>query len=314
MWSIFEFINPGYLGLQKKFSENFEIPIEKGNDKHILNVLSRLVRPFILRRLKSDKKVAPDLPEKNEMKLYVPVTKEQAVLYDKTVNEMMNAIEDSDNIKRRGIVLAAITKLKRILDYPSLVTEDKDITIDRSQKLRRLMDMIYEIRSNNEKALIFTQYRDSGRILKEVIQREINEEVLFLSGESSIKLRDSMIKRFQKESGPVIFIISLRAGGFGLNLTAATNVIHFDRWWNPSVENQATDRAYRIGQTKNVNVYKFITSGTVEEKIDELIESKSMILDQVVSSGEGWITNLSNDKLKEILALRKESIESSEVE
>ena len=174
--------------------------------------------------------------------------------------------------------------------------------------------MIYEIRSNNEKALIFTQYRDAGRILKEVIQREINEEVLFLSGESSRRLRDSMINRFQKESGPGIFIISLRAGGFGLNLTAATNVIHFDRWWNPSVENQATDRAYRIGQTKNVNVYKFITSGTVEEKIDELIESKSMILDQVVSSGEGWITNLSNDKLKEILSLRNESIESSEVE
>ncbi len=314
LWSIFDFINPGYLGPQKKFRENFEIPVEKGNDKHALNVLSRLARPFILRRLKSDKKVAPDLPEKNEMKLYVPVTKEQSILYDKIVNGMMNAIEDSDNIKRRGIVLAAITKLKRILDYPSLVTEDKDISIDRSQKLRRLMDMLYEIRSDNEKVLIFTQYKDAGKILKEVIQKEMNEEVLFLSGESSRKLRDTMVNRFQKESGPAIFIISLKAGGFGLNLTAATNVIHFDRWWNPSVENQATDRAYRIGQTRNVNVYKFITSGTVEEKIDELIESKSMILDQVVSSGEGWITNLSNDKLKEILALRKDSIESSEVE
>ena len=314
LWSIFEFINPGYLGPQKKFRENFELPIEKGNNKHALDVLSRLVRPFILRRLKTDKKVAPDLPGKNEMKLYVPVTREQAVLYDKTVNEMMDAIENSDNIKRRGIVLAAITRLKRILDYPSLVTEDRNITIDRSQKLRRLVDMIYEIRSNKEKALIFTQYKDTGKILKEVIQREMDEDVLFLSGESSRKLRDTMINRFQKESGPGIFIISLRAGGFGLNLTAATNVIHFDRWWNPSVENQATDRAYRIGQTKNVSVYKFITSGTIEEKIDELIESKSMIMDQVVASGEGWITNLSNDKLREILTLRKDSIETAEVE
>ncbi len=176
----------------------------------------------------------------------------------------MIAIQDSENIKRRGVVLAAITKLKRILDYPSLITKDEDISIDRSQKLRRLIDMIYEIRSSNEKALIFTQYRDAGKILKEVIQNEMNEEVLFLSGESSRKLRDTMINRFQKDSGPAIFIISLKAG--------------------------------------------------VEEKIDELIESKSMIMDQVVASGEGWITSLSNDKLKEILTLRKDSIESVEMQ
>jgi SNF2 family DNA or RNA helicase len=314
LWSIFDFINPGYLGPQKTFRENFEIPVERETDRHALAVLSRLTRPFILRRLKNDKKVAPDLPEKNEMKLYVSVTKEQAVLYDKLVNEMMESIKSADNIKRRGIVLATITKLKRVLDYPSLVTGDKNINMDRSFKLKRLIDMLYEIGENNEKALIFTQYKDTGKILKELIEREMNEETMFLSGESSTKLRDTMINRFQDISGPGIFIVSLRAGGFGLNLTAATNVIHFDRWWNPAVENQATDRAYRIGQTKNVNVYKFVTSGTIEEKIDELIESKSMIMDQVVTSGESWITNLSNDKLKEILRLRKNSIETVEVE
>jgi SNF2 family DNA or RNA helicase len=312
LWSIFEFINPGYLGTPKRFRDLFAVPVEKEGDERAGSVLSRLISPFVLRRLKSDKKIAPDLPEKNEAKMYVPVTQEQATLYSATVEGMLESLADKEGIERKGLVLATITKLKRLLDHPSLVSGDTDRRGERSQKLKRLLEMLEETVSEGHKALVFTQYVDAGKIIKEETQRLLGQEVLLLSGEVPRPIRDQMVQRFQDSSGPKIFVISVRAGGFGLNLTAATTVFHFDRWWNPAVEDQATDRAYRIGQTKNVQVYKFVSTGTIEEKIDSLIESKGRITEKIVkASGESWITELSNGALKDIMSLRTDALSLS---
>ena len=309
LWSIFEFINPGYLGTQKRFRDLFAVPVEKEGDERAGSVLSRLIAPLVLRRLKSDRRIAPDLPEKDEAKVYVPVTQEQATLYSATVEGMLQSLEDKEGIERKGMVLATITKLKRLLDHPSLVSGDTDRRSERSQKLKRLLEMLEETVSDGRKALVFTQYVDAGKIIKEETQRLLGQEVLLLSGEVPRPLRDQMVQRFQDNNGPKIFVISVRAGGFGLNLTAATTVFHFDRWWNPAVEDQATDRAYRIGQTKNVQVYKFVSTGTIEEKIDGIIESKGRITEKIVkASGESWITELSNSALKDIMSLRADAL------
>ena len=283
--------------------------MEKEGDERAGSVLSRLIAPLVLRRLKSDRRIAPDLPEKDEAKVYVPVTQEQATLYSATVEGMLQSLEDKEGIERKGMVLATITKLKRLLDHPSLVSGDTDRRSERSQKLKRLLEMLEETVSDGRKALVFTQYVDAGKIIKEETQRLLGQEVLLLSGEVPRPLRDQMVQRFQDNNGPKIFVISVRAGGFGLNLTAATTVFHFDRWWNPAVEDQATDRAYRIGQTKNVQVYKFVSTGTIEEKIDGIIESKGRITEKIVkASGESWITELSNSALKDIMSLRADAL------
>ncbi len=307
--SIFEFINPGYLLSEKKFREHFSTPISKFDDEEAAKKLNLLVNPFILRRVKTDQNIISDLPEKEEMKVFVPISEEQASLYEATVNAMLEDVKDADGIKRKGIVLATITKLKRLLDHPSMVTGDRNIEFERSQKLERLLEMLEETLENNEKTLIFTQYIEAGKIIKESILKRFHEESLFLSGSTPGIMREEMIRRFQEKDGPKTFIISVRAGGFGINLTAASNVIHFDRWWNPSVEDQATDRAYRIGQEKKVRVYKYISSGTIEEKIDQIIESKTSLSRKIVkATDESWITNLTGKELKEVFMLRASAV------
>ncbi|MGC8515854.1 MAG: DEAD/DEAH box helicase [Thermoplasmata archaeon] len=307
--SIFDFINPGYLGGEKRFRELFSSPIENEGDEEAANTLNRLVNPFILRRVKSDRKIISDLPEKDEVKVFVPVTEEQASLYDATVNSMLDAIAEKEGIARKGVILSTITKLKRLLDHPSMVSGDTDRRMDRSQKLIRLMEMLQEIHESGEKTLIFTQYIEAGKIIKEGILKRFQDEALFMSGNTPRIMREQMVESFQSPDGPRIFVISVKAGGFGINLTAASNVIHFDRWWNPSVEDQATDRAYRIGQSRRVHVYKFVSTGTIEEKIDEIIEGKSSLRKKIVgTSDESWMTELTGNELKNVFTLRREIV------
>lgn len=309
--SIFEFINPGYLGSEKKFREMFVLPIEREQDDGATRMLNRFVSPFILRREKTDRSIIKDLPEKGEVKVYIPVTEEQATLYEAAVKAMLQEINESEGMQRKGLILSTITRLKRLLDHPAMVSGDNDFRADRSEKLTRLLDMIGEIVSNRDKVIVFTQYVEAARIIKENIQMRFHQECLFLSGNTPRTRREEMIARFQDLHGPGIFVISLRAGGFGINLTAATNVIHFDRWWNPSVEDQATDRAYRIGQTRSVSVYKYVVSGTVEERIDDIIEAKTDLRKKVIGgSDESWVTELSSEQLKDLFSLRRDVIAS----
>jgi len=307
LWSIMEFLNPGYLDSFKKFRKDFAIPIERYKSQETSEKLRDMVKPFILRRLKTDKKIIKDLPDKLEMKVYCNLTKEQTTLYKAVVDDMMELIEESEGIKRRGLVLSALTKLKQICNHPALFLHDHSSLENRSGKLDRLREMLEEVLSLNERALVFTQYTEMGGMLKSYLQQGFGYEPLFLHGGVTRKKRDKMITCFQEDgNGPPIFILSLKAGGLGLNLTRANHVFHFDRWWNPAVENQATDRAFRIGQKKNVQVHKFVCSGTLEEKIDAMIETKKGLSERILSAGEGGLTELSNDKLREIFSLHNE--------
>jgi len=310
LWSIFDFINPGYLGSIRAFNKKYVIPIEKENDKLRIGQVHRLVRPFLLRRTKKDSAIQLDLPDKNENKVYLSLTGEQAALYENTVQELLKEIEHRTGIEKKGMILSTLTKLKQITDHPALFLKSnpKKAEKDSSQKVDRLLEMIEEIRDEGEKCLIFTQFVGMGELLKTIIERERGESVLFLHGGIAKEKRDKMIDQFQDPSNSEekgIFILSLKAGGTGLNLTAANHVFHIDRWWNPAVENQATDRAFRIGQTKDVQVHKFVTLGTLEERIDEMLDYKQGLSDQIVGTGEGWITELSTNELKELLLLRK---------
>lgn len=307
LWSIMEFLNPGYLGSLKEFRKDFALPIERYKSREISEKFRNMIKPFILRRLKTDTKIIKDLPEKLEMKVYCNLTREQTTLYKAVVDDMMGMIEDSEGIQRRGLVLSTLTKLKQICDHPALFLHDESSLENRSRKLDRLKEMMEEVLSSDERALVFTQYTEMGEMLKNYLQQAFGYEPLFLHGGVTQKKRDKMITDFQEDkNAPPIFILSVKAGGFGLNLTRANHVFHFDRWWNPAVENQATDRAFRIGQRKNVQVHKFVCTGTVEEKIDDMIETKKGLSEEILSAGEMGLTELSNDKLREILSLRNE--------
>ncbi len=307
LWSIFQFLNPGYLGGQSDFQAQFARPIERVQDAGAAQRLKTLVGPFILRRLKTDPTVISDLPAKNEIKVFCPLTKEQATLYAAIVRDSLQQIEAADGIQRRGLVLATLMKLKQICNHPAQFLKDNSALPDRSGKLARLTEMLEEVRAVKERALIFTQFAEMGQMLKAHLQGVFGDEVLFLHGGTPTKQREVQIRRFQDDPhGPLAFILSIKAGGTGLNLTRANNVFHFDRWWNPAVENQATDRAFRIGQTRNVQVYKFVCAGTTEERIDEMIERKKALAEQIVGSSEGWITELSTDQLRDLFALRDE--------
>ncbi len=309
LWSILQFLNPGYLGTKSEFQERFARPIERAQDPGATNRLKALVGPFILRRLKTDPSVIADLPAKNEMKVFCSLTKEQATLYEAVVRDSLRQIEDSEGIARRGIVLATLMKLKQVCNHPVQFLKDGSTIAGRSGKLARLTEMMEEARLSGEHALIFTQFADMGRMLKSHLEASLGEDVLFLHGRAARKARDEMIDRFQHDPyAPSAFVISLKAGGTGLNLTRASQVFHFDRWWNPAVEDQATDRAFRIGQTRNVQVYKFLCTGTMEERIDEMIERKKALSEAIVGSSENWITELSNEDLREIFQLRKEAV------
>lgn len=311
LWSIMEFLNPDYLGSTDAFKERFSIPIERWRDSLALARLRRLINPFLLRRLKTDPTIIADLPEKLEMKVFVQLTREQADLYESVVREMLRQIESSEGIQRRGLILATLTKLKQVCNHPAhYLSEPANSHFgSRSGKVARLEAMLEETLAAGDKSLIFTQFTEFGRMLQYHLQEALGAEVLFLHGGTSQTGRDRMVTRFQTEptAGP-IFILSLRAGGTGLNLTAANHVFHVDRWWNPAVENQATDRAFRIGQLRNVQVHKFVCLGTLEDRIDQMIESKKDLAEQVVGAGESWITELSVSDLREVFMLRREAI------
>ncbi len=316
LWSIMEFLNPGILGNQASFKRNFFIPIQTTHDEQATIRLRRITGPFILRRLKTDKSIISDLPDKLETKTYCQLTKEQASLYAAVLQHLENSLTSHDGIKRKGLILATLTKLKQVCDHPEILLKDNSGIKSsgrkaeiRSGKLVRLTEMLEETIESYESALVFTQFVDMGHMLQRHISQMLGCEVLFLHGGSSRIQRDAMIKKFQDEStGPKVFVISLKAGGTGLNLTAASHVFHFDRWWNPAVENQATDRAFRIGQKKNVQVHKMICAGTLEEKIDAMIEQKTTMAEKVIGTGEGWITEMSDEELHHMLALSKDAL------
>ena len=309
LWSIMEFLNPGYLGSGTDFRQSFAIPIERYHNPERSETLKRLIQPFVLRRLKTDKTIIQDLPDKMEMNVFCNLTQEQASLYEAVVKEMMEKIEQSDGMERRGLILSTLMKLKQVCNHPTHFLSDKSSLPRRSGKLSRLEEMLEEVLAGSEKALIFTQFAEMGDLLQQYLQERFGCEILFLHGSTPKKQRDMMVQRFQEERrGAPLFILSLKAGGVGLNLTAANHVFHFDRWWNPAVENQATDRAFRIGQTKNVQVHKFVCIGTLEERIDQMIEQKKVLAESIVGSGENWLTEMSTEQLKSLFKLSREAV------
>ena len=316
LWSILDFLNPGFLGTKTFFQKRFALPIEKYGDRQSLNILRSLVRPFILRRLKTDTNIIQDLPEKQEMNVFCGLTTEQADIYQKLVDESMESIDNAEGIQRHGLVLTLLMRLKQLCNHPEL-TDSKNQKVtklapnfgNRSGKLMRLAEMLEVVVEEDDRALIFTQFAQWGKLLKLYLETTLKTEVLFLYGATKRAQRQEIIDRFQNDpNGPKIFILSLKAGGTGLNLTRANHVFHVDRWWNPAVENQATDRAFRIGQKRNVQVHKFVTSGTLEEKINDLIESKKELAEQTVDAGEQWLTRMDTDRLRSLLLLDRDRV------
>ncbi len=304
LWSLFDFLDPGLLGSAKEFS-SFVKRLQNAEPPSF-EPLRILVRPYILRRLKTDKRVISDLPDKTEVKAYCSLSKYQAALYQKAVEDLAEQLELSDGIQRRGIVLAQLMRLKQICNHPAQLAGTNDYAADRSGKFRRLAEIAEEIASRQEKVLVFTQFREITDPLADFLATLFGRSGLVLHGGTSVKKRKEFVDQFQREDGPPFFVLSLKAGGTGLNLTAASHVIHFDRWWNPAIENQATDRAFRIGQKKNVLVHKFICRGTVEERIDDMIARKSQVAVEAIGggdSGEVLLTEMDNDTLLEFVKL-----------
>ncbi|MCK4763360.1 MAG: SWIM zinc finger family protein [Candidatus Aminicenantes bacterium] len=310
-WSIMDFVFEDYLGSLTAFKENYAIPIERFRDSESLRNFKKLTAPFVLRRVKTDRSIIDDLPEKIETDRYCNLTKEQASLYEKVVRDIEAVLDNGDDrseFEKSGIIFKLMTYLKQVCNHPAQFLKKPAADVELSGKSKMLMDLLEKIYLNDEKVLIFTQYKEMGELLKEMVTRELDEEVLFLHGGVAVKKRGEMVDLFQEDRVYRTFILSLKAGGTGLNLTAANNVIHYDLWWNPAVENQATDRAFRIGQEKNVIVNRFISKGTFEEKIDEIIKSKKELSDLTVGSGEKWITEFSNAELRELIRLESENI------
>ncbi|CRK80160.1 DEAD/DEAH box helicase [Neobacillus massiliamazoniensis] len=304
LWSIFDFTNHGYLGSLGQFQKRYVIPIEKDEKKEKVQQLQGLIRPFLLRRTKKDEEVALNLPDKQEQKEYCPLTAEQASLYEQLIHDTFAEIEKLTGFERKGLILQMLSRLKQLCNHPALYLKENGATrhlLDRSNKLEKLVDLVDAVLEQGESCLIFTQYIEMGEMIRTTLKKKFGVEVPFLNGSVPKAQRDSMIDRFQNQEFPV-FLLSLKAGGTGLNLTAANHVIHYDRWWNPAVENQATDRAYRIGQQRFVHVHKLICTGTLEEKIDAMLEKKQHLNDQIIQS-ENWITELSTDELRDLVHL-----------
>ncbi|MGI5523079.1 SNF2-related protein [Micromonospora sp. CA-259024] len=303
LWSIMQFANPGLLGPAATFRKRFAEPIERHGDAEAAERLRRITGPFVLRRLKTDSSIISDLPEKLEMEVLCNLTAEQAALYRVVVDDMLTRIETSEGIERRGLVLATMTRLKQVCNHPAQLLRDGSPLEGRSGKLARLTEIVEEVLAAGERALLFTQYAEFGAMLRGHLSARFGREVLFLHGGLGKAERDAMVQRFQSADGPPLFVLSLKAGGTGLTLTAANHVVHVDRWWNPAVEDQATDRAFRIGQRRRVQVRKFVCAGTVEEKVAALIADKRSLAERVVGTGEQWITELSTGQLRELFAL-----------
>lgn len=319
LWSIMDFLNPGYLGGPNAFRTRFGLPIERYHDKHKGDQLRGLIRPFVLRRLKTDPTVVSDLPSKLESREFSHLTTEQASLYESCVKRMLAEVDAAEGIQRRGLVLSSLIKLKQICNHPAQALKEIDSAPmkaadpARSGKCTRLLEMLDEVLAEGDQSLVFTQFRQMGRLLEIMIRQRFGREVLFIHGGVPQAQRTLMVEQFQRADGSYpVLLLSLRAGGVGLNLTAATHVFHFDRWWNPAVENQATDRAFRIGQKRNVIVHKFVCQGTVEERIDKLIEDKMRIATDLVGDGGGaekLLTDMSSDELLDFVRLDVGTVE-----
>ncbi len=302
LWSLFDFLNPGLLGSASRFKGFVKSLSERKSDQYA--PLRNLVGPYILRRLKTDRSIISDLPEKIEVPAYCGLSKVQAAQYQQAVNQMANAIENLEGIKRRGLVLSYLLRFKQICNHPSQLLGDDEYDPTKSGKFQRLAELCEEIASRQEKVLVFTQFREMTTPLANFLAQQFGRPGLVLHGGTAVKHRQELVERFQAEEGPPFFILSLKAGGTGLNLTQASHVIHFDRWWNPAVENQATDRAFRIGQNKNVLVHKFICPGTVEEKIDALINEKMALANDLLSGGaDTLLTEMDNATLLNLVSL-----------
>ena len=303
LWSLFEFCCPGLLGSSARFKK-FVKRLNQQPDAAAFGSLRRLVRPYILRRLKTDPNVVPDLPEKTEMRAECGLTKQQAVLYEKAVHDLQNRLKKADGIARRGLVLATLMQLKQICNHPSQYLNDSGYASGESGKFIRLKQICEPIFERQEKMLVFTQFQTICGPLAEYLSGIFDREGLVLHGKTPVKRRTELVRQFQSDDGPPFFVISVKAGGSGLNLTAASHVVHFDRWWNPAVENQATDRAFRIGQKRNVLVHKFVCRGTVEDRIDQTIEDKRTLSEKLLDqSGETLLTELSDDELLQFVAI-----------
>jgi len=303
LWSIFDFINKGYLGSLRDFQKSYAIPIERFKELKRAEKLRLSVSPFVLRRLKTDKSVIADLPEKVVMDEYCYLAKQQAVLYEKVLEDIMGQISQVSGINRRGLIFKLITALKQVCNHPYQYLRTGDLTKEMSGKTEKFMSLLQNINDNNEKTLVFTQYKEMGHLLTNIIHDEMGYEPLFFHGSLTRSQREEMLEKFQNDDSIKTMILSLKAGGTGLNLTSATNVIHYDLWWNPAVEDQATDRTYRIGQDKNVMVHRLITLSTFEEKIDEMIKAKKELADLAVFEGEKIITELSDQEIYDIFSL-----------
>ena len=308
LWSIMDFLNPGMLGSSEQFRTRYAIPVERHGQTEPAHRLRAVTRPYVLRRLKTDPAIIDDLPEKIEIKQYCQLTGEQASLYQAVVDDMMEKIDNTAGIERRGNVLAAMAKLKQVCDHPALLLHDRSAIGSRSGKVIRLEEILEEILAEGDKVLCFTQFTEFAEMLLPHLSARFGTNIAYLHGGTPKARRDELVSTFQTDNGPPIFLLSLKAGGTGLNLTAANHVIHLDRWWNPAVENQATDRAFRIGQRRNVQVRKFVCTGTLEEKIDEMIEEKKALADLVISDGEAWLTDLSTEDLRKVFELSQDAV------
>jgi SNF2 family DNA or RNA helicase len=302
LWSIFDFINPGLLGGAKQFAAYAKSLAGRTDNPH--GPLRELVRPYLLRRMKTDKAIVPDLPDKTEVNAHCLLSRKQAALYAETVQHLARNLEEAEGIQRRGLVLASLMRLKQICNHPSQWLNDGVWDEAQSGKFVRLREIAEAIAARQEKMLVFTQFREIAEPLASFLGMIFGRNGVVLHGGTAVKQRKALVQRFQEDENVPFFVLSLKAGGTGLNLTAASHVVHFDRWWNPAVENQATDRAFRIGQRSNVLVHKFLCQGTVEERIDALIESKKSVSAELLSGGaELDLTELDNTALMELIAL-----------
>ncbi len=310
LWSIFNFLNPGYLGKEAQFRKMFETPIQKNNDRLQSATLKKLVEPLILRRVKTDPAIISDLPDKVEQKLYTNLTKEQASLYEAIVKDVSKQIDNTEGIQRKGLILSTLLRLKQICNHPAqFLQDDSEFSTSRSHKLSRLSEMSQEAIEEGSSILIFSQFKEICDSLDRYLRQTLHFNTYYIHGGTQRHKREQMITEFQNpETEPSVFILSLKAGGVGITLTKANYVFHFDRWWNPAVEDQATDRAFRIGQNKNVFVHKFVTIGTLEERIDQMIEDKKKLASSIVGSDESWLTELDNEAFKQLISLNRSAV------
>ncbi len=303
-WSIFDFVNKGYLSTKDDFKRQYVMPIEKLEDEETLQDLRTIAKPFVLRRLKTDDDIKKELPEKFINDIYCTLTKKQIRLYNAILEEIFFDIENSKGIQRKGIILKILTALKQTCNHPAQFLDIKNPKISESGKMELLVDILSNILDADEKVLIFTQYVEMGKLIQKLISKKFKREVLFLHGSQSRQEKTNVIDTFQENEDYKILVATLKTGGTGLNLTAAQNVIHYDLWWNPAVENQATDRVHRIGQENDVMVYRFITKGTLEETIDAISKHKTDLASKSISNDETFLTEMTNEELKEVLKLR----------